>query len=193
MQDRLTVGFITKPHGVKGAVKVFPATDDIKRFKPGQKYFLEAGGRSIPVESESVQYFKQYAIIKLDIFGTPEEAEAYRGCALTVERSEAVKLKKDEYFLSDLEGMKVFSDEPEKFTPADKTDDGKESPLGTVTDVLTTGANEVFVVSLNEGSFDGKKIAEGDEVLLPSIKECIKDIDVENGCITVHIMPGLLD
>ncbi|MBO4337244.1 MAG: 16S rRNA processing protein RimM [Lachnospiraceae bacterium] len=193
MQDRLTVGFITKPHGVKGAVKVFPATDDIKRFKPGQKYYLEAGGRSIPVESESVQYFKQYAIIKLDILGTPEEAEAFRGCALTVERSDAVKLKKDEYFISDLEGMKVYTDEPEKFTPAYPSGEKQPGEIGTVTDVLSTGANEVFVVSMNQGCFDGKMFAQGNEVLLPSIKDCIKDIDVENGRITVHIMPGLLD
>ncbi len=197
MEDRLTVGFITKPHGVKGAVKVFPATDDIRRFKPGQSFELETKKGSIPVKSETVQFFKQYAIIKFDIFSTPEEAAAYQGCALTVARTQAVKLKKDEYFIADLIGMKVYADEPEKYRPAEaEVKDDKDAAggvcIGRVTDVLTTGANEVIVADLDAGEFDGQTIAKDTQVLLPSIKECIRDIDFEKGRVLVHIMPGLL-
>ena len=207
MEDKLQVGVITKPHGVKGAVKVYPTTDDIKRFKTGQKFSLETKKGMVDVETVTVQFFKQYAIIKFDKFDSPEEAALYQGCGLLVDRENAVKLKKDEYFISDLEGLKVCCDEPKKYkslssgiggrTDSFEEDLGghavKDACIGVVTDVLTTGANEVIVVKSCGFVFDNAVIEEGRELLFPSIKECIKKIDFDDEMILLHIMPGLLD
>ncbi len=178
MQDYLQVGVLTKPHGVRGAVKVFPTTDDRTRFKKGLTFYLKGKKETKTVKVENVQFFNQYVILKLDCFTTPEEAAPYQGCALLVDRENAVKLEEDEYFLADLEGMKVV------------TEEGIE--LGVVDRVMPTGANEVLIVRAFGGVFDGVEVPEGEEVLLPSIKECIKRIDPGEGRITVHIMPGLL-
>ena len=97
------------------------------------------------------------------------DVEKYKGARLLVPREKAVKLQKDEYFVADLIGMQVV------------TEDGE--PFGRLKNVLETGANDVYVV----------ETAEGREVLLPAIKECVLQVDMEKGVITVHIMDGLLD
>lgn len=178
MQDFLQVGVVTKPHGIRGAVKVFPTTDDPSRFQEGLTFYLKGKKETKAVKVEKVQFFKQYVILKLDCFSNPEEAALYQGCELLVDRENAVELEEDEYFLSDLEGLEVVTQEGLK--------------VGVVKSVMPTGANEVLVVRAEGGLLEGVNIAPGEELLLPSIKECIKKIDVEAGQITVHIMPGLL-
>ncbi len=168
-KDYVCVGVLTKPHGVKGAVKVFPMTDDVKRFKKGQEFLLRGRKQTIPVKVETVQFFKQMVILKFEGINTPEEIETYREAELLVDKEHRVGLKRDEYFISDIIGLEVVSDEGE--------------PIGQVTDVLTTGANEVLVIESEDGR----------EYLFPSIKECILGIDPEAGKVTAHIMPGLMD
>ncbi len=179
MQEYLQIGVITKPHGVRGAVRVFPTTDDVKRFKAGQEYILQTRKGDIQVKVEKVQYIKQFAILKFEGIDTPEDAERYRECPLLVDREHAVKLKKDEYFISDLIGMEVISDENEK--------------IGVISDVISTGANEVLVIEAYGGKVAGTILAKGHELLFPSIKECILKMDIDQGVVTAHIMPGLLD
>lgn len=169
MVEFLRVGTIASTHGIRGEVKVFPTTDDVKRFKKLKKCFLDTGKERIPLEVESVKFFKQFAILKFKGYDNINDIEKYKGKDLLVDRANAVKLEKDEYFIADLIGLKVV------------TDDGKD--FGTLTDVLQTGANDVYVI---EGC-DGK------EYLFPVIRECVLDISLEKGVITVHIMPGLLD
>ena len=94
--------------------------------------------------------------------------EGLRNKELFVDRAHAVKLQKDEYFISDLIGMKVVTDEG--------------ADLGELTDVMTTGANDVYVV----------KTTDGKEVLLPAIKECVLNVDMNERVMSVHIMEGLL-
>ena len=178
MQDYLQVGVLTRPHGVKGAVKIFPTTDDTSRFQKGLTFYLKGKREIRAVKVENVQFFKQYVILKLDCFSTPEEAALYQGCELLVDREHAVELKEDEYFMSDLEGLEVWTKQGQK--------------VGVVTQVMPTGANEVLVIRAAGGEYDGVKVAAGTQLLFPSIKECIKQIDLEAGRITVHIMPGLL-
>ncbi len=179
MQEYLQVGVLTKPHGIKGAVKVFPTTDDNKRFKKGQELLLEGKKESFTVKVETVQFFKQFAILKFEGINTPEEIGVYQGCPLLVDREHAVKLKKDEYFMSDLIGLPVYTEE--------------EELIGEVKDVFSTGANEVLLIKAAGGTLGEYKVEKGQELLFPSIKECIKQIDMENERITAHIMPGLLD
>lgn len=169
MEDLLQVGAITSTHGIRGEVKVFPTTDDVNRFKKLKEVVLDTGTEQITLQIQGVKFFKQFVILKFKGIDNINDIEKYKRCPLYVTRENAVKLEKDEYFIADILGSAV------------EDEDGKY--LGTLKDVIVTGANDVYVVE-NE---DGK------EMLFPAIKECVLNVDVEQRKITVHIMPGLLD
>lgn len=169
MEDFFQIGVISSTHGIKGEVKVFPTTDEVNRFKKLKEVYLDTGKERLILHPESVKFFKQFVILKFKEFNDINEIEQYRNKSLLVDREHAVKLKKDEYFIADLMGLKVITDEGEQ--------------LGILKDVLQTGANDVYIVETSEGK----------EVLLPAIKECVLKVDVEAGEVLVHIMPGLLD
>ena len=167
MEDLLQVGVITTTHGVRGEVTVFPTTDDPARFKKLKNVILDTGKEKIDLEVAGVKFFKNMVILKFKGIDDINDVEKYRKKSLYVTRENAVKLKKNEYFIADLIGLKVESDEGED--------------LGILSDVLQTGANDVYVLS-KEGE---------DDILLPAIKECVKEVDIENGTILVHLLPGL--
>lgn len=168
MISELQVGIITQTHGIRGEVKVFPTTDDASRFKKLKEVILDNGKERMTMTIEGVKFFKQYAILKFKGYDSINDIEKYKQAKLLVARENAVKLKKGEYFVADLIGLKVVTDTGET--------------LGALKNVLQTGANDVYVVSM----------ADGKEALLPAIKECVLDIDMESAVITVHIMDGLL-
>ena len=168
MENYLRVGVITTTHGIKGEVKVYPTTDDINRFEYLKNVYLDTGKGYLPLEVEGVKYFKQSVILKFKGFDNINDIEKYRGKDLLVPREEAIKLEKDEYFICDIIGSEVFTDEGDR--------------LGILTEVITTAANDVYVV----------KTENNKEILLPSIKECILDVDIENKKIKVHLMNGLI-
>lgn len=167
MEDLLQVGVITTTHGVRGEVKVFPTTDDPARFKTLKQVILDTGKEKIELEIAGVKFFKNLVILKFKGIDDINDVEKYRKCSLLVTRENAVKLKKNEYFISDLIGLAVVTVEGET--------------LGTISDVLQTGANDVYVVSQG-GSED---------ILIPAIKECVKEVNMETGCVTVNLLPGL--
>lgn len=168
MNDFLRVGVISTTHGLKGEVKVFSTTDDINRFKDLKNIILDTGNEHIELEIEGVKFFKQFAILKFKGFDHINDIEKYKGKDLIITRENAVKLEANEYFIYDIIGSKVITDE--------------DIELGELVEILVTGANDVYVVNTKDGK----------EILLPSIKECILDVDVDNKIIKVHIMPGLL-
>lgn len=169
MIEELQVGVITQTHGIRGEVKVFPTTDDANRFQKLKEVILETEKERLTLTVAGVKFFKQYVILKFREYDSINDIEKYKGARLLVPREKAVKLQKDEYFVADLIGMQVV------------TEDGK--PFGRLKNVLETGANDVYVV----------ETVESKEVLLPAIKECVLQVDMEKGVITVHIMDGLLD
>ena len=168
MEQRFQVGVITSTHGVRGEVKVFPTTDDASRFKKLKKVLLDTGKEDVELEITSVKFFKNMVILKFKGIDDMDTANKYRQKSLYVTRENAVKLKKNEYFIADLIGIAVTSDEGEA--------------LGIIEDVLQTGANDVYVIE-----------KDGEEILLPAIKDCIKEVDIEAGTMTVHLLPGLRD
>lgn len=168
MISELQVGVITQTHGIRGEVKVFPTTDDASRFKKLKEVIMDTGKERLTMEIEGVKFFKQYAIVKFKGYDSINDIEKYKNAKLYVTRDKAVRLKKDEYFIADLIGMEVVAQEGEY--------------LGRVKDVLVTGANDVYVVEREDKT----------ELLLPAIKECIREIDMEQSKITVHIMDGLM-
>ncbi|ROR29400.1 16S rRNA processing protein RimM [Mobilisporobacter senegalensis] len=169
MDNLIRVGVITSTHGIRGEVKVFPTTDDVNQFKKLKNIILDTGKEQINLEIEGVKYFKQIVILKFKGIDNINDIEKYKGKDLLITRENAVKLKKGEYFIFDLIGCNVI------------TDEGQE--LGELIEVLQTGANDVYVV----------KTKDGKEILLPYIKECILNVDIEQKQIQAHIMPGLLD
>ena len=171
MEERFQVGVITSPHGVSGEVNVFPTTDDPKRFRRLKEVILVQGKTERCLEIESVKFFKQMVILKFKEFQDRDAVEKLRQCSLLVTRDKAVKLQKDEYFIADLIGLAVLDDDK----------DGEK--LGTLEDVISTGANDVYSVRLPDGR----------ELLLPAIKQCIREVNVEEGYVRVHVMDGLMD
>ena len=167
MENMLQVGVITQTHGIKGEVKVFPTTDDAQRFKKLKKVTLDNGKERRELEITSVKFFKNLVILKFKGIDDINDVEKYKKAALFVTREDAVPLGENEYFIADLIGLKVVSDEGEE--------------LGTLDDVLQTGANDVYVV----------KNDKGEEILVPAIKDCVKNVDLEGGEITLHLLPGL--
>ena len=168
MEQMLRVGVITSTHGVRGEVKVFPTTDDAKRFKTVKKVILD-GREPLELSIEQVKFFKNMVILKFKGYDNINDVETWRQRDLLITRDQAVELKEDEYFITDLIGLTVVNEE--------------EAVLGRVKDVLETGANDVYVVELTGGK----------ELLLPAIKDCILNVDLEGGRMKVHVLDGLMD
>ena len=168
MEELFQVGVITSTHGIRGEVKVFPTTDDPRRFLDLEQVLLDTGRERIPLEIQNVRFFKQFVILKFKSLDNINEVERYRRCPLLVERKDAVPLEEDEYFIADMLGLEVLMEDGARF--------------GTLKDVIETGANDVYVIeSLEHG-----------EVLIPAIKECVLDVDIPGGRMKVRLMDGLI-
>lgn len=168
MEQYLQVGVISSTHGLRGEVKVFPTTDTAERFKILKKVTLDTGKEKLNWEIQSVRFFKQFVIVKFKGIDNINDVEKYKGKSLFVAREDAVELEEDEYYIGDLIGMDVYTEDGEKF--------------GVLKDVMETGANEVYII-------DSEKHG---EVLLPAIHDCVLEIDVEEKRMTVHLMEGLI-
>lgn len=167
MEDLLQVGVISTTHGIGGEVKVFPTTDDNKRFKKLKTVKLDMGRELLDLEIQGVKFFKQMVILKFKGLDSINDIEKYKGKSLYVTREHAVKLEKDEYFIADLIGLKVLLED--------------ETEFGVLEDVLPTGANDVYVVQSKEHG----------QVLLPAIKDCVLEVNPEEGFIKIRPMKGL--
>ena len=168
MEQFLQVGVISSTHGLRGEVKVFPTTDDAERFLDIEYVLLDTGKELRRLNIQNVKFFKNLAILKFEGIDNINDIEMYKGRELWIPREEAQELGEDEYYVADLIGMEVLLENGEKF--------------GVLRDVMETGANDVYIVDSVEHG----------EVLLPAIKECILDVDLEKNTMTVHLMKGLL-
>ena len=168
MEDLLKVGVITTTHGVRGEVKVYPTTDEPERFLELDYVLLDTGRELRKLEIKNVKFFKNLVILKFKGVDNINDIEKYKGRDLWIPREEGQELEEDEYYIADLLGMSVV------------LVDGQE--FGTLKDVMETGANDVYIIDS----------AEHGEVLLPAIKECILDVDLEKNVMTIHLMKGLI-
>lgn len=170
--DLFRVGTIIGTHGLKGEFKVYPTTEDPNRFLDLKDVLLgddEGEAPLLEVTVERVRFFKNQVIVKLKEYNDINQVEGFKGKYLLVTRENAIPLEEGEYYVKDLIGLSVV--------------DEKDESLGTLTDVLETGANDVYVVTK-----EGRK-----DLLIPVIKDCILDVDLEKGIMTVHLLPGLLE
>ncbi len=167
MKDVLRVGVITSTHGLKGEMKVFPTSDDPHRFDLLEDVLVGEEGALSEKKIKRVRYFKQMVIVTLEGVETIEEAQRLVKKEIYVTRENALPLGENENYAADLYGLKVYDE------------DG--NVLGELTDILETGANDVYIVE-----------KDGRELLLPAIRECILEVNVEEGWMRVHLMEGLL-
>ena len=163
MQDKFEVGKIVNTFGIKGEVKVNLYTEDINNFKNNSKVYVN--DKEMQVENSRLQ--KNMLILKLKGIDNMNDAEDLRGSIIKVDRSKN-DLPEGTYYIADLIGLDVY------------TEDG--NLFGKVTDIYNTGANDIYTV----------KTQDGKEVLLPAIKDVIKQVDIQNGKIIVHILKGLI-
>ena len=171
MTESFQVGVIASTHGLQGEVNVFPTTQDPDRFKKLKKVTLHTQkGEEILLDVVSARFFKKFVIVKFKQFNNINEVEKFRGCELTIDRKDAIKLEKGEYYCADLIGLIIVDEE------------GAE--LGTLTEILQTGANDVYEMTLKDSE---------EKIYIPAIKDCVKEIDIDAGKITIHVMPGLLN
>lgn len=167
MTEFLQIGVVTSAHGLKGEVKIFPTTDDANRFKKLKEIYMDLGNGNIPLTVESVKYSKGRPILKFKTYDRIEDIEKMVGKSLLIPRSKAIPLKKDEFFVGDLLDSDIL------------LEDG--SFFGKLKDILKTGANDVYVI----------ESADGQEVLLPSVKDFILNVDLKKHAITVRMLPEI--
>lgn len=169
MEQFFQIGVISSTHGVRGEVKVYPTTDDPARFKLLKEALLDDGRTRRPVQIEQVRFFKRMVIVKFKGYDSLNDAERLRRASLYVPREEAVPLEEDEYYVADLLGMEVVTED--------------EKPFGRIVDVMQTAANDVYVI----------KSPRHGEVLVPAIADCILEVSVEENRMKIHLLDGLLD
>lgn len=168
MEEYLEIGQIVNTSGLKGFLKVIPLTDDITRFEDLKTVYIQEKKDLVEFKIQEVKYSKNMVLLKLKGIDDIGEAEKFKNFYIKINRKDAVELEEDSYFIVDIIGCKVFTDENEF--------------LGKVIDVFQTGSNDVYTVKNNEDK----------EILLPAIEDVIKDIDIANKKIVVKLMDGLI-
>ena len=169
--SELQVGVITGTHGIKGLVKVLPFTDDPERFANMHEVTAVCvNGQRIPLEITHAGPHKDRILVSFKGMDNINLVEHLKGAELYVERKDAAPLGEDEYYFADLIGMKVIRD-----------DGDNEQMIGILSDIMRTGANDVYVVRSESGH----------EILIPAIRDCIVDVDIDAGVMKVRLLPGM--
>lgn len=167
MKDYLELGEIVNTKGLKGEVKLNSFAEDSTVFETLPKVYLKRKNELTEKIIEKVGYHKNQVILKFKGCDTIEEAETLRGMYLLVKRDDLEPLEEGVYYIADLIGLDVYTDEGEL--------------LGKVDDIYSTGANDIYVV----------KDEMGKQKLLPGTKEVIKETNLPEGKIVVHLIEGL--
>ena len=167
-QEYFEIGQIVNTFGIKGFVKVNPFTDDMQRFEELKSVLVIKNKETIHMQIEEVKYHKNQVLIKFKGIKDINMAEKYKGCYIRIKREDARKLPKDTYFIADLIGLTVYDD--------------NGNLLGKVDDIYNNKSHDIYVVKNDLGK----------QILLPSTKEVIKQIDIDNDRIIVHLIEGLV-
>ena len=167
MDQQIELGQIVNTYGIKGFLKIVPYTDNIKRFENLKTIYIQEKNKLQEFIIEEVKYSKNIVLLKLKGIDDVNTAEKYKNCYIKIDRKDAVKLPEDTYFIIDLIGIDVITD--------------KNELLGQIVDVFPTGSNDVYVVKNDIGK----------QILLPAIAEVIKNVDINNKKMVVHMLEGL--
>lgn len=148
--NRYTIGIILKPHGVKGAIKIGPMTDDVARFKSLEKVYID--NKMYKVLNAQLSSNEVY--LTLDGIADRNKAELFRNKEIQVEKQDAVKLDEGRYFIVDIVGCEVFVE---------------NELIGKVDEVLQNGAADVYVIK-----------SEDKECMVPALKKLLVSVDTDN-------------
>jgi len=162
----LVIGRVTKPHGIRGEVRVEVYTDDPQRYSLLDTIYI-GDKKPEPLEIEHVRFLKTSVLLKLKGIDDRNGAESLRSTWLRIPEEQAIPLEEGQYYLYQIIGVNVY--------------DESGNYLGAIKEVLETKANNVFIVT-----------GDGGEILLPDIDEVVKEIDLEQQKMIVHLMPGLI-
>ena len=168
MTKYLEIGQIVNTFGIKGMVKVKPFTDNIERFNNLEKIYIKNKSGQTEYKIQEVKYHKNMVLIKFEGIENPEQADLLRNSYFIVDRETEEPLEPGRYYIVDMIGLDVFTDDNEY--------------LGKLEDIYNTGSNDIYVV----------KNELGKQVLLPAIEDVIKNIDMDNKKVIVHLIPGLV-
>lgn len=168
MEQYFEIGKITGTHGIRGTMRVFPTTEDPSRFEHLKEIIVEIRDKRETFHIQKVAFHKQFVLLTVKEITDINVAELYKNGRILIPDAMAIPLGEDEYYNRDLYGLKVVTEEGEE--------------LGEITEIFPTGSNDVYVV---------KKDGKGKELLLPAIKDCIKNVDLKNGVMTVKLLEGL--
>ncbi|MEK3786484.1 ribosome maturation factor RimM [Paenibacillus sp. FSL K6-1230] len=170
MQQLLNVGKIVNTHGIRGELKILSSTDFPEdRFAKGSELLIVSEqGAPIPVTVETSRFQKNMVIVKFKEYGNINDVEKYKGSMLKITADRQGELGQDEFYFHQIVGCEVFTEEGEL--------------LGTIKEILTPGANDVWVVKQKNGK----------DLLLPYIEEVVLQVDVSEKRVTVRLMEGLL-
>ena len=166
--EYLLVGSLRRPHGVRGEMVMEVLTDFPERLKPETKVFV--GPSRKPVVIEGARVHSEGLLIKFEGVGTPEEAGRYRNQAVYVTAADRPPLPDGQFYEHQVIGFSVVEDESNEL-------------IGTLSGIMRTGANDVYVVARPDGS----------EVLLPVIASVVLKLDSGTRTVRVHLLPGLID
>jgi 16S rRNA processing protein RimM len=158
IKETMVVGKISSAHGIKGEILVFPLTDDVARFLDMTYFICETKNFTI----EEVRIHKGQALIKTTEITDRTSAEHMKGKLVEVLREDAVELEKGEYFIEDLKGIAV------------RDLDGSE--VGTLKDVMQTGATDIFYLEIG-----------GKDMMMPFLKEYVAEINMEDGFVRLDV------
>ena len=167
MTKYLEIGQIVNTFGIKGMVKVKSFTDNIERFSNLEKIYIKNKSGQTEYKIQEVKYHKNMVLIKFEGIENPEQADLLRNSYLIVDRETEEPLEAGRYYIVDMIGLDVFTDDNEY--------------LGKLEDIYNTGSNDIYVV----------KNELGKQILLPAIEDVIKNIDMDNKKVIVHLIPGL--
>lgn len=167
--DYIYIGRVANTHGVRGGLKIFPTTDDPQRFKKLKKVTLEdLKGRDKDYKIIGIKYSGQFVVLQLEGVNDMDQAMLLKQSIVKIPKKQALPLDKDEYYIQDLYGLEILDEDGQK--------------IGVLRDIIFTGSNEVYIIDLDDER----------ELLLPAIKECVLDVNIKKGTMTIHIMEGLL-
>lgn len=167
MERYFEIGKIAGTHGLKGTLRVFPTTEDPSRFELLKQFIVENRGKKETFHIEKIAYHKKFVLVTVKELKDINEAECYKGATIWIPEQEALPLEENEYYMRDLYGLAVMTQEGEE--------------LGILTDIYETGANDVYAVR-KEGEKD---------LLIPAIKQCILSVDIANKKMVVKLLEGL--
>ena len=167
--EYLEIGQIVNTQGLKGEVRIYPYTDDVKRFDELKKIYVEIDNAKIKLDIKSVRYYKNLVIAKFNNIDTIEDAMKYKGKYIFIDEEDKLDLPEDTYYIADLIDCMVINNDT-------------QGQVGKVVDVFSTKANDVYVV----------KTEEGREILIPAIKKIIVSIDIKSKKIIVNNLEELI-